>query len=83
MFIKWFLDIAHPKGPGQIKTITCQVKWNFYIPKIRTDNSFILITCHGIHSHPPPPPKRTPVEIINGLIQVLQKINDPSLTKGK
>jgi hypothetical protein len=62
--------------------ISCEVKWNFYIP-IDFTIPFILFTSHGIHSHPPPPPKKTPQDIVQGILDVLKRINDPNITLSK
>jgi len=63
--------------------ISCEVKWNFYIPINLHSIPFILLTSHGTHVHPPPPPKKTPRDIVQGILQILQKINDPNITLSK
>jgi hypothetical protein len=65
-----------------MELITCNVKWNIYIPFNQTLFPYILLTSHGIHTHPPPPPKKTPRAILNGIFNVLQKVDDPGLKAG-
>nr|XP_036574499.1 uncharacterized protein CTRU02_15524 [Colletotrichum truncatum]XP_036577385.1 uncharacterized protein CTRU02_12618 [Colletotrichum truncatum]XP_036580232.1 uncharacterized protein CTRU02_09877 [Colletotrichum truncatum]XP_036586904.1 uncharacterized protein CTRU02_03492 [Colletotrichum truncatum]KAF6780942.1 hypothetical protein CTRU02_15524 [Colletotrichum truncatum]KAF6784356.1 hypothetical protein CTRU02_12618 [Colletotrichum truncatum]KAF6788064.1 hypothetical protein CTRU02_09877 [Col len=63
--------------PETILQITCSVKWNFWVPLDLEATPVILLTSHGVHLHPPPPPVRAPAGIISGLQQVVQKINQP------
>lgn len=77
-----FLDHDHPQGFGQMVGMPCKVKWNIYIPFNLEQIPYILITSHGIHEHPPPPPRKTPRAIVEGILDVLKRINDPNLTIG-
>ena len=61
----------------------CEVKWNIYIPIQQENTPCILLTSHGTHLHAPPPPKKTPRALIKGILNVLRKVDDPTLTPGK
>lgn len=44
---------------------------------------YILFTSHGIHQHPPPPPHKPPEKIFLQVKQMIQRMQDPSMTTGK
>lgn len=66
-----------------MRPLPCSVKWNIYIPFDPIRVPYLLLTSHGTHQHPPPPPRKTPKAIVDGILEVLKKINDPDLTTGK
>ncbi|OJJ78431.1 uncharacterized protein ASPGLDRAFT_182657 [Aspergillus glaucus CBS 516.65] len=43
---------------------------------------YFLFTSHGIHTHPPPPPTKTPLDILEELRRIIQDIKDPDMTTG-
>jgi hypothetical protein len=73
------------QGPGKMiqNQINCKVTFNLFRPKDQEEYPYIIWTSHGIHTHPPPPGTRTPKEYIQGLIRIIQRINDPALTTSK
>ena len=77
------LGIDHPQGPGKLNHKECQVRLSFYKPEDLEECPYIIFTSHGVHTHPPPVPSRPAPVIVDGLIQVIRRINDPSLTTGK
>ncbi|KAH6952498.1 hypothetical protein BKA56DRAFT_625612 [Ilyonectria sp. MPI-CAGE-AT-0026] len=57
-------DIAHiPSGCGKIVRVQCGVIWKVFIPHDPTV-PYLLITSHGIHNHPPPPPLKVPLDVL-------------------
>ena len=50
----------------------CNVQFRLFRPLDLIACPYIIWTSHGKHLHPPSPPSRTPVELINGLIQTIQ-----------
>ncbi|KAH6974844.1 hypothetical protein EDB80DRAFT_741147 [Ilyonectria destructans] len=57
-------DIAHiPSGCGKIVRVQCGVIWKVFIPHDPTV-PYLLITSHGIHNHPPPPPSKVPLDVL-------------------
>lgn len=57
-------DITHiPSGAGKIVRVECKVIWKVYIPYDPTI-PYLLITSHGIHNHPPPPPTKVPIDVL-------------------
>lgn len=79
---KFCLGIDHFQGPGKITPHLCNVQFRLFRPLDLIACPYIIWTSHGEHLHPPPPPSRTPTELVNGLIQTIQRIQDPSLTIG-
>ncbi|KAF2809704.1 uncharacterized protein BDZ99DRAFT_387971, partial [Mytilinidion resinicola] len=71
---------SRKKFCGRLLQATCNVVFNIFVPKDRTECEYILFTSHGTHTHPPPPGRRTPQELIAGLMSVISRINDPALT---
>lgn len=77
------LGIDHLQGGGKLLQHLCNVQFRLFRPKDLSRCPYIIWTSHGIHSHPPPPPSRTPTELVNGLLQLIHRIQDPALTTGK
>jgi len=76
------IDYDHVQGPGKIITMPCSVKWALYLPFDLKRVPYFLLTSHGVHLHPPPPPRKTPEMIIKGILDVLKRINNPDITIG-
>ena len=74
--------MTHPQGEGYIMHRGCGVKFGLLIPKTLESNSYIILTSHGVHTHPPPPPTVTPQHIREELIDMLGKLKDDDLTTG-
>jgi hypothetical protein len=61
----------------------CEVVFHIMVPILLEACPYMLFTSHGIHSHPPPPPNNAPQAIMNGVMQLVKEMRDPSLTLGK
>src|ERR1043165_6673491 len=75
-------DVHHPQGTGRLVIQDCEVKFDLIIPQDTTRYPYWLFNSKGIHTHPPPPPVRTPEAIVEEIRGAIQKINDPSLSVG-
>jgi hypothetical protein len=60
----------------------CEVTFHILIPQSLEQIPYILLLSYGKHIHPPPPPNVTPKAIADGLIQLLERMQDPTLTLG-
>lgn len=74
--------VDHPQGQGQIWIQSCEVIFNVFVPKDMDITPYIIWISHGRHSHPPPPPTRSPQQYVTEILSILRRINDPSLTTG-
>ncbi|KFY25698.1 hypothetical protein V491_01634, partial [Pseudogymnoascus sp. VKM F-3775] len=72
--------VDHFQGCGKLIHQNCNVQFRLFRPYDLIDCPYIIWTSHGVHCHPPPPPSRTPQQLVNSLLTVIKKINDPSLT---
>lgn len=72
--------MSHLQGQGNLIHKSCSVVFTVLIPEAYESGQYILFTSHGEHSHPPPPPKRTPADIAEEISQVVRRLNDPDLT---
>jgi hypothetical protein len=66
-----------------MKTQHCDVDFNILIPQDIERNPYILFTSHGTHTHPPPPPSKTPPQIWAEIQQLVQRLQDPDLRLSK
>ncbi|KAK4196455.1 hypothetical protein QBC40DRAFT_351776 [Triangularia verruculosa] len=72
------------EGQGQMNTLSeCDVKISFLVPVDLVQTPYIIIASHGIHSHPPPPPKKVPSDILIGLMEVMDGIGREDITVGQ
>jgi len=58
----------------------CSVKFYSYVPTNLQDHPYIVIISKGVHSHPPPPPTKTPVDIVSELQKIINNENVIDLT---
>ncbi|KAF1970941.1 hypothetical protein BU23DRAFT_570211 [Bimuria novae-zelandiae CBS 107.79] len=73
-------DVDHPQGKGKLVRVLCGVTFNIIIPFDLQECPYYLFTSHGIHSHPPPPPTKTPEALTQEIVALIRRANDPSLT---
>jgi hypothetical protein len=78
-----YLGQDHPQGQGLLKKYTCGVKLFRLIPVDLAIYPYIIWVSYGEHSHPPPAIARTPASISAALFQLVQRLNDPMLTRSK
>jgi hypothetical protein len=62
---------------------TCNVKYYHLVPLNLEDCPFIVIISKGIHEHPPPPPVKTPPNILMQLQNILNGDDILNLTARK
>jgi hypothetical protein len=74
--------VDHPQGQGHILTQPCQVTFTVFVPKNLDETPNIVWVSHGCHSHPPPPPTKSPQQYLDEILGIIRRINDPSLTTG-
>jgi hypothetical protein len=75
-----YCDRDHPQGSGRLKHTPCDVIFNALIPVDISQCPYILFISHGVHKHPPPPPTKPPERILQAVKQMIQQIQDSSLT---
>jgi len=46
-------------------------------------NPYIIFVSKGIHTHPPPPPVKTPQQIANDITEIIKATSTINLTAGK
>ena len=86
LLIQWLLTALgrdHPQGSGKLKHTFCSVVFTALVPVDIDQIPYILFTSHGVHQHPPPAPHKPPMEIVQQVKQLIQRIQDPSMTTGK
>jgi hypothetical protein len=59
--------------------IGCGVEFNFLVPIDLDTTPYVIISSHGRHSHPPPPPRKTPQELMEGVLEVIKRLQSPTL----
>lgn len=57
------------------RTVQCEARFEFYIPREPHKCDFVLMVCRDPHSHPNPPPSRTPKSILNIFNQLLLRLD--------
>lgn len=82
-FFNQFSGIDHPQGYGKLIKVSCDVIFEYIIPIDINKTPWILLVSTGIHSHQPPPPVKTPIAILNGLIKVIKRLSSPVITNSK
>ena len=71
------------KGVIDKKANACPVKFYHIIPEDLNECPFIVTISVGQHNHPPPPPRKTPLNIKNQLQQIIDNENILDLTARK
>lgn len=74
------LDTCLPHG--DLINQKCQVAFNIIIPENIERCPYFLFTSHGIHMHPPPPPTKTPLILLEDIRRIIHEIRDPDLRTG-
>lgn len=77
------LSGGHSNGQGVLESIQCSVQFFAFIPLDLDNCPYYLFFSRGTHSHPPPPPTRTPTSIMQGLLSALQSTQNPQITTSK
>ncbi|BCR83612.1 uncharacterized protein ACHE_60818S [Aspergillus chevalieri] len=72
----------HPQGPGKLVHAKCNVTFHWLIPTDLSQNPYFVFMSHGVHTHVPPPPRKAPAKIMNGILQSINQARSPSLTLG-
>jgi hypothetical protein len=73
----------HPQGQGSLQNYSCGVKFHRLIPIDLVVYPYIIWVSFGEHTHPPPAILKTPRDIYSNLFQLIEKINNPCLTRSK
>lgn len=60
----------------------CNVVFHVLVPDDLTATPYILFTSHGTHSHPPPPPNKPPQEMVEEILDLIRRLQEPGLTLG-
>lgn len=65
------------------RTLPCKVRFTVFIPENLNEHPYIAFSSHGKHVHPPPPPTKTPAELIRELNTVIEHSKQAGLTAGE
>lgn len=76
------LDVSHPSGHGNLVIYPCEVEIDILIPEDLKATPYYLFTSRGVHTHPPPPPHRTPEAVTKEIAALVQRMSNPTLTLG-
>ena len=77
------LGVDHYQGQGKLVKADCGVKFIRIVPVDRALYPYIIWVSVGTHTHPPPAINKTPKDIRQGLLDIIQRINDPCLTRSR
>jgi hypothetical protein len=70
----------HPQGQGSLTSMGCRVEFNFLVPIDLKTTPYVIISSHGRHIHPPPPPSKGPESLMTGIIDIINRLQSPTLT---
>ena len=77
-------DYLHPSRQLKLAIYTqCQARMSYYVLVDIREWLYIFIAAHRIHTHPPPPPAKTPLAIINDMISIIRQMQNLGLTARK
>lgn len=74
------LGVDHPQGAGAMVKKDCNVIFTWICPLDLSATPYVLLTSHGTHNHPLPPPNKLPVDIAKELWDLIRRIKEPTLT---
>ena len=78
--VAYWSDTCLPHG--ELINAKCNVAFNIMIPEDIQKCPYFLFTSHGIHIHPPPPPTKAPLVILDEIRKIIHEIRDPDMTTG-
>jgi hypothetical protein len=73
----------HPSGEGSLEELRCTAQWSIVVPEDRRACPFYFLLCTGEHTHPPPPPVKTPGAIMRAVTEAIAEAYQPGLTAGE
>ena len=62
-----YLGYNYTQRPGKWVLTPCSIEFNYIWPDNIKDCPYIILTSHGKHMHPPPPPLKVPIQLIKEL----------------
>ena len=74
--------VDHPQGQGHMEKHTCSVQFILFSPLDLNITPYLIWISIGEHTHPPPPPTRTPLMYAQDITNVIRRIQSPELTTG-
>lgn len=77
------LGVIHPQGAGKMQKMTCNVRFRIYIPEDLEACPYAIFLSTGIHTHPPPPPNKPPQLIMDEILDLIRRMQNPDLTLSK
>nr|POE50467.1 hypothetical protein CFP56_73885 [Quercus suber] len=80
----YVVDCGEDQDPnyidGSMLNIPCGVIFTKLVPLDRKTTPFITFTSHGIHTHPPPPPSKSPAAIRSEMQELIGRCDIGTLT---
>ena len=73
---------AHHGTLGKLEKISCNVRFLYVTPKDTQKYPYALWISYGIHSHPPPPYNRTPIQVQDEIMELIRRSDSMTLTAG-
>jgi hypothetical protein len=80
--LAYFIGVPHPQGHGKLKKVPCKVVFDILVPIDPQACPYYIWASKGIHTHQPPPPIKTPGQILQGFVAVIKRQIDPNLSPG-
>ena len=74
-----FIGYPHPQGVGRLRSLTCPNVLDILIPNDLVRCPWAVVYSINAHTHQPPPPHSTPVEIMKGISNLIKKMVSPNL----
>jgi hypothetical protein len=78
----YVLGVTHPQGPGEWVNRPCEVKFRIFVPNDLSITPYIFFYSIGSHTHPPPPPNRTPQRYLDDIKRLILLAGAEELTFG-
>ncbi len=72
----------HVTSTGSYERLGCSVEMAFIVPDDIRIYPWVFLFAKGYHTHPPPPPTKTPQEIFKAITTLMRGHNLLTLTRG-
>ena len=75
-------DLGCCKHNGAMVSQKCQVVFTILIQGWACFCPFVLVVSHGVHTHPPPVPNKTPFDLVEDIRKLAHEIQSYDLLSG-
>jgi hypothetical protein len=77
------IGLNHGTNIYPITTQGCDVLFDILLPQDLQACPYYLFTSIGEHKHPPPPPVKTPLDILGEIREIIRDMQNPDLRIGQ